>query len=250
MNKIIIIIFLLFITVSCSLDTKSGFWTKNKNFQINKEEKTKKIFQKIKVNTSEFNKDIKIKFSKQLRNKKNSLNDNNSGLIDYDGNLENISKYKFSKISRFNEFEPEFIFRNNNLIFFNNKGSIIKFNNSSQLIWKKNYYSKSEKKLNPILFMASYKNTIIVADNLSKYYAINLIDGKIIWSKRHRSSFNSQIKIYNNKLFLVDSENTHICFSIIDGKKIWELETEQSFINSPKKLSIILKNNKVFFNNS
>ena len=250
MNKIIIIIFLLFITVSCSLDTKSGFWTKNKNFQINKEEKTKKIFQKIKVNTSEFNKDIKIKFSKQLRNKKNSLNDNNSGLIDYDGNLENISKYKFSKISRFNEFEPEFIFRNNNLIFFNNKGSIIKFNNSSQLIWKKNYYSKSEKKLNPILFMASYKNTIIVADNLSKYYAINLIDGKIIWSKRHRSSFNSQIKIYNNKLFLVDSENTLICFSIIDGKKIWELETEQSFINSPKKLSIILKNNKVFFNNS
>ena len=130
------------------------------------------------------------------------------------------------------------------------KFSIIKFDNNSKLIWKKNYYSKSEKKLNPILFMASYKDTIIVADSLSKYYAINVDDGKIIWSKSHVSPFNSQIKIYQDKVFLIDSENTLNCYSIIDGTKIWELETEQSFINSSKKLSIVLKNNKVYFNNS
>ena len=33
------------------------------------------------------------------------------------------------------------------MIFFDNKGSILKFDENSKLIWKKNYYTKSEKKL-------------------------------------------------------------------------------------------------------
>ena len=250
MNKILVIFLLLLITANCSLDTRSGLWSKKENFQNNQVKKTKKIFLKKVVNTSELNKNIKVKFTKISNDIKISYNDNNIGLVDYQGNLEKVSKYKFSKISRFNEFDPEFIFKDNGLIFFNNKGSIIKFNNNSKLIWKKNYYSKSEKKLNPILFMASYENIIIVADNLSKYYAINVDDGKIIWSKNHTSPFNSQIKLHKNKLFVVDSENTLNCYSIKDGKKIWELKTEQSFINSSKKLSIILKNNNIYFNNS
>ncbi len=249
MNKVIFIILLL-ITANCSLDTRSGLWTKNKDLKSEENKKIKKLFLKKNTNTSEFNRDIKVKFQKNSKNIRSFSNDNNNGLIDYQGNLENVSKYKFSKINRFNEFDPEFIFKDDNIIFFDNKGSIIKFDNNSKLIWKKNYYSKSEKKLNPILFMASYKDTIIVADSLSKYYAINVDDGKIIWSKRHVSPFNSQIKIYQDKVFLVDSENTLNCYSIIDGTKIWELETEQSFINSSKKLSIVLKNNKIYFNNS
>ena len=249
MNKVIFIILLL-ITANCSLDTRSGLWTKNKDLKSEENKKIKKLFLKKNTNTSEFNRDIKVKFQKNSKNIRSFSNDNNNGLIDYQGNLENVSKYKFSKINRFNEFDPEFIFKDDNIIFFDNKGSIIKFDNNSKLIWKKNYYSKSEKKLNPILFMASYKDTIIVADSLSKYYAINVDDGKIIWSKSHVSPFNSQIKIYQDKVFLIDSENTLNCYSIIDGTKIWELETEQSFINSSKKLSIVLKNNKIYFNNS
>ena len=249
MNKLIFIIFLLFITANCSLDSKSGLWTKHKNFQDN-QVKDNKVFLKKKVNTTEFNKDLKIQFKAIKKNNKISINDNNNGLVDYQGNLETISKYRFSKISRFNDFDPEFIFKDDNLIFFDNKGSIIKFDNNSKLIWKKNYYTKAEKKLNPILFMASYENIVFIADNLSKIYAININDGKIIWSKNHTSPFNSQIKIHQNKLFLVDSENTLICYSIIDGSEIWKLETEQSFINSSKKLSIIIKNNNVYFNNS
>ena len=69
--------------------------------------------------------------------------DNNNGRIEYDGNLKNISKYKFSKIDNFNEFEPEIVFDKNNVIFFDNKGSIIKFNEQSKIVWKKNYYSKA-----------------------------------------------------------------------------------------------------------
>ena len=118
------------------------------------------------------------------------------------------------------------------------------------MVWKKNNYSKQEKKLKPILFIGSQKNTIVVADSISKIYAINANEGNIIWSKYHSSTFNSQLKIYGNKVYIVDSQNTLNCYSIKDGSKIWELKTGKSFINSNKKLSIAIKNDKVFFNNS
>ena len=66
------------------------------------------------------------------------------------------------------------VFDQNNLIFFDNKGSILKFDQFSKLIWKKNYYKKSEKKLKPLLHMASHENYLIVTDNLAKYYVIDI----------------------------------------------------------------------------
>ena len=60
-----------------------------------------------------------------------------------DGELKKSSRYKFSKIKNFYQFEPTISFNDKNLIFFDNKGSILYFNDKSKLIWKKNYYSKS-----------------------------------------------------------------------------------------------------------
>ena len=71
---------------------------------------------------------------------------NNNGRTAYNGNLKSISRYKFSKIEKFDEYEPEIIINQSN-IFFDNKGTILKFDESSKLIWKKNYYTKAEKKL-------------------------------------------------------------------------------------------------------
>ena len=79
--------------------------------------------------------------------------DNNNGRTNYNGNLKSISKYKFSKIEKFDEYEPEIIINQNNIIFFDNKGTILKFDENSKLLWKKNYYTKIEKKLKPILFL-------------------------------------------------------------------------------------------------
>ena len=47
-------------------------------------------------------------------------------------------------------------------------GSILKFDNSSKLIWKKNHYSKLEKKLKPVLSFANNKDTLIVVDSIAK----------------------------------------------------------------------------------
>ena len=79
---------------------------------------------------------------------------------------------------------------------------------------------------------------------------MNLKDGRIVWSKKHRNPFNSQVKILNNKIIIVDGDNKVICISQIDGKKIWEAETQKPFIKTKKKLSLVLYDDFVIFSNT
>tara|TARA_B100000029_G_scaffold489129_1_gene546553 strand:- start:761 stop:2077 length:1317 start_codon:yes stop_codon:yes gene_type:complete len=243
---------ILFVT-NCSFDKKTGFWTKTKKISEAEkiEYKIKEVFVEEKALEKELNPNLKINLSAKLI-KRSFINnfDNNNGRVNYNGNLKSISRYKFSKIEDFNEFEPEIVFNKDNVIFFDNKGTILKFNSSSKLLWKKNYYSKSEKKLNPILFLASNNNTLVVADNVSKYYAIDINSGELLWTKNNSSPFNSQVKIFKDKFFVIDFENVLRCFSLKDGKEIWKVKTEKSFIKSQKKLSLIIINDVVYFNNS
>ena len=255
MSKIVkyfLLLYLLFLA-GCSFDKKTGFWTKTKKITKAEkiEKKIKEIFVEEKALSKELNTNLKINLSANLINNSFINNfDNNNGRVNYNGNLKNISKYKFAKINDFNEFEPEIVFDKDNIIFFDNKGSILKFDKSSKLVWKKNYYSKSEKKLNPILFLARNNDVLVVADNISKYYAIDISSGELLWSKNNTSPFNSQVKIYNDNFFVIDFENVLKCFSLKDGKEIWSMKTDQSFIKSQKKLSLIIINNVVYFNNS
>ncbi len=255
MNKFLnffLFLIILFVT-NCSFDKKTGFWTKTKKISEAEkiEYKIKEVFVEEKALEKELNPNLKINLSAKLI-KRSFINnfDNNNGRVNYNGNLKSISRYKFSKIEDFNEFEPEIVFNKDNVIFFDNKGTILKFNSSSKLLWKKNYYSKSEKKLNPILFLASNNNTLVVADNVSKYYAIDINSGELLWTKNNSSPFNSQVKIFKDRFFVIDFENVLRCFSLKDGKEIWKVKTEKSFIKSQKKLSLIIINDLVYFNNS
>jgi hypothetical protein len=142
------------------------------------------------------------------------------------------------------------IFESDNLIFFDKKGSIIKFDSKSNIIWKKNYYKKNEKKLKPFLIFGQNSETLIVADDTSKYYAINLIDGNLLWSKYNSSPINSQIKTHKDKFFMIDFNNVLRCFSIKSGNELWNIKASNSFIKSEKKLSVIVVNNVLYFNNS
>lgn len=249
MSKILKIIFLLAFISACSFKDTTGFWSNEKNLE--KEVNYKPLFENNERLSKEFNNNFKIKLDPLLLNFDNSIkNNNNDGYVNYNGNLKKISKYNFSKISAYNRLEPDLIFHNNKIIFFDNKGTILNFDENSKLIWKINNYSKSEKKINPLLSMQNNSDYLLITDNLSKYYALNINDGKVLWSKNHFSPFNSQIKIYKNKFFAVDLNNNLICFSIKDGKKIWSFGTGKSFINSLKKLSIVIDEDLVIFNNS
>ncbi len=251
MNKFIILILLIFVS-NCSLDTKSGIWTKKQKIVTEEKEKNiKNLFKKDGVLEKELNPSLKIELEGRLT--KDSFTDNqnnNNGRLDYDGNLKSISKFKFSKIKNFNLLEPEILAINNNLIFHDNTGTLIKFDTASKIIWKKNYYSKIEKKSKPILFFNNNDSILIVADNLSKYYAVSIKNGNLLWSKNNAAPFNSQIKLYKDKFFVIDFDNILRCFSIKNGKELWKIKTANTFIKSEKKLSITIANNIVYFNNS
>jgi len=251
-NKIFYFLFILLFISNCSLDTKTGLWNKTEKLKNENKVKEKKVFEEKKVYEKEFNKQLKIKLNNNIKEKSfiNNLTNNNY-IINFDGSLKKISKYKFSKIDQFVFFQPELLItKKNSLIFFDNKGTILNFNQNSKLIWKNNIYSKSEKKNNPILYFAANNQMLIVADTVAKYYAINLINGELIWSKKSMAPFNSQIKIYKDKFFVVDFENIIRCFSLKDGTEIWNVKTEKSFIKSQQKLSLIISNNRVVFVNT
>lgn len=251
MSKFLGIFLLLTFITNCSLDNKTGLWTKKQKIKEEKKITIKELFKEEKALEKEFNPNLKINLSAKLIDNSFVNNfDNNNGRVNYNGTLKSISKFKFSKIDNFNQLEPEIIFDKNNVIFFDDKGSILKFDNFSKLIWKKNYYTKAEKKSKPILFFANNKNTLVVADSIAKYYAININNGELLWSKNNSAPFNSQVKVYKDKFFAIDFENILRCYSIKDGTELWQVKTDQSFIKSQKKLSLVIVDHNVYFNNS
>jgi len=244
---------LLFVFFSnCSLDKKTGLWSEDKKIKTEEVQlNSKELFTEEKNLQSEVNPSLKINLTgKLIKNSFINNYDNNNGRIDFNGNLEGISKFKFSKIDNFKYIEPELVFEKNNLLFFDNNGSILKFNQKSRLLWKKNYYTKIEKKLKPILFFANNKKHLIVVDNTSKYYSLDIESGELLWSQNNSSPFNSQVKIYKENFFVIDYENILRCYSIKDGKEIWSIETEKSFIRTQKKLSLVVIDGQIIFNNS
>jgi outer membrane protein assembly factor BamB len=249
-NSILRII-LVFVTITnCSFTPNVKFWSKDK-ISIEKQENVIKIFESEKSLNEEFNSELKLKFNSITLNKKDFKNlNNNNGRSNFDSNLQNISKYKFSKIENFYQYEPEVIFNKDNIIFFENNGSLIQFDNESKIIWKKNYYSKLEQKQRPILSFANNDFFLIVADNINKFYAVNINTGELLWSKKNKSPFNSQIKIYEDKFFVIDFNNILRAYSLRNGEEIWTVKTENSFIRSQKKLSIVIVDKKIYFNNS
>ena len=251
MNKVIIFfIFIIFIN-GCSLNKNSKFWTKSKDISKENEINFKEISSKEETLDKELNVNVSINLvGNIIQDFKNIENFNNEGRYNYEGILKKSSRYKFSKIKNFYQFEPSISFHNNNVIFFDSNGSILQFDDKSKLIWKKNYYSKSERKLKPILQFSNNKNTLIVVDNIAKSYAINISNGKLIWSKNNLAPFNSQIKIYKDKFFVIDFSNTLRCFSIKTGNEIWNIKTDNSLIRSQKKLSMVIVDNLLYFKNS
>ena len=251
MNKILFFFLILISINACSFNKNSKFWTNSESVVKEMEKSYEDVFPTEEALKKEFNSNLQIKLTSKPVNKtliNNHLN--NNGRLNFNSNLKKSSRFKFSKIDNFSQYQPEISFNNNDVIFFDNKGSILKFNDQSKLIWKKNYYTKNEKKLNPILQFVNDNKYLIVADNIAKYYMLNIQTGNLIWSKKNLAPFNSQIKMHDDKFFIVDLSNTLRCFSIKDGNELWSIKTEDTLIRSQKKLSIVIVDNKIYFNNS
>ncbi len=247
MTKYIILIFLIFIN-HCSFNSNSKFWTEEKKVKQTSKN-IKKIFQEKKTINKSFNENISIKIPKDILSEFDQLS-NNLEIKKLNFDIKRSSKFRFSKIENFDYFEPELIFDGNNFIFFDDKGNIIKFGRDLKIIWKKNFYTRQERKNKPILSFSISNNTLVVFDSLSKFYAIDLITGNKIWSKKNKNPFNSQIKIFDNKIYAIDLSNILRCYSLKDGSEIWNFTSEDTFLKSTKRNSLIISDGKVFFNNS
>tara|TARA_B100000214_G_scaffold331539_1_gene272549 strand:- start:329 stop:1600 length:1272 start_codon:yes stop_codon:yes gene_type:complete len=242
-NKLLFYILILIFLSNCSFVKKDA---------VEENNETNDIFKKIEPIKNELNAGLNIQLS-NLTKKRVFLNNNsnNSGNINFETNFKQKSSYKFKKIKKFKSNQPELIFINDkSIVFFDGKGSVFKITENLKNIWKVNNYNKKEKKMNPILYFAQNGKSLIISDNLSKVYSIDLTSGKVIWSKYSLSAFNSDIKIINDNFITIDFDNVIRCFSIKDGSEIWNFKSENSFIKSQKKLSLILKDNIVFFINN
>ena len=249
MNKVfVILIFSIFLS-NCSLNENSKIWNKKEKIE-NENKVSKKILTEKEVISTEFNPLLKLDLSKNKQNNKIFDPLNNFGSSKYNGQINKINNYKFSKVENFNQFNFEPLILDNGVIVFEKKGTIVKFNNNQKVVWKNNFYSKTEKKIHPSLSFAITDKNLIVADSIAKISSINLLTGNLIWSKKSEYPFNSEIKISKDKFFVVDFKNTLRCFYIKDGSECWNIKTEESFTVSNSKFSMLIKDNLVIYNNS
>jgi outer membrane protein assembly factor BamB len=248
-NRIIILIIALIFLNQCSFKENSRIW-KDKENKLEAQKNIKKVFLEDKKITSEFNQELKLDLSIIKFNNKIIDNENNYGSQNYKGLIDKIGNYKFSKFEDINQLNFKPIFLDDGLIFFDKKGSIIRYNDKSKVLWKKNHYSKSEKKLKPKLDFVQDDENLLITDSIAKYYSVNINSGELNWSKNNIYPFNSDIKKYKNKIFVIDYKNTLRCYNVSDGNECWNLKTEDSFTISNSKFSLIVISDKVIFSNS
>jgi len=248
-NRLIVLILSIFFLNQCSFNKNSPIWEDEKK-EIETKANLKNVFLKEKKITTELNQDLKLDLKNIKINNVIVDNKNNYGAQDYNGLINKIGGYKFSKLEDVNKLDFKPVFLSDGLIFFDNKGTIIRYNSKQKILWKKNYYSKAEKKLSPKLNFALDGENLLIIDSIAKYYSINITSGELNWSKNNTYPFNSGIKKDKNKFFAIDYKNTLRCYYIADGSECWNLQTEDSFTISNSKFSLIIIGDVVVFSNS
>ena len=100
-SKFSLLILILLLANNCSLSKKTEFWGKE-NSNIENNENIQTILTKQVREEQELNPTLQIKVTDENFNKNFNNNQNNIRELYYDGGLEKIGKYNFSK---FNDFE-------------------------------------------------------------------------------------------------------------------------------------------------
>ena len=118
MNKILIILIYIIFINGCSLNKNSKFWSQSQKISEDQSSNYKEIFLEDETLEKEFNTNILINLGNVKNNNlKFRDNFNNDGRLNYDGEVKKSSRYKFSKIKKFYQFEPVISFDKKNIIF-------------------------------------------------------------------------------------------------------------------------------------
>jgi hypothetical protein len=143
-NRLVILLIALIFINNCSLNENSRIW-KDKDKEISTQSKLKKVFEEEKIVVQEFNQLLKIDLSGITTNNKFIDYQNNFGSQSYKGELDKVGSYKFSKLEELNQINFKPLFLGNTIVFFDKKGSILKYDENQKVIWKKIIIPKLKK---------------------------------------------------------------------------------------------------------
>ena len=124
MNKVLVLVLIFLFVNNCSLN-KNKAVLDEKKINLKKIENTQTVLSEQTRVEQEFNEGLNIEVSELKYNANFNNNQNDSGELGYQGLLEKTGKYKYSKFNDFKYLGLKPILYNENIIFFDNKGSII-----------------------------------------------------------------------------------------------------------------------------
>jgi outer membrane protein assembly factor BamB len=251
----ILILFIFF--QSCSFDNKSGIW-KNKNITNDKNDDLFKDFENLASADGSFNKIISIKndFKFKLTNPINNLEwkeifyNQSNNFDNFQYNNSNQLIFKSKKLSKF-DIQDFILFEDNNAITSDKKGNIIIFSvNQNKIISKFNFYKKKYKKITKHLNIIVQNNVIYVTDNIGFMYAFDYKENKILWAKKNKVPFSSNLKISGNKLIAANQNNYLYFININNGDILSLIPTEETTIKNEFKNNISSNKNVSLFLNT
>tara|TARA_X000000950_G_scaffold262334_1_gene333467 strand:- start:3327 stop:4655 length:1329 start_codon:yes stop_codon:yes gene_type:complete len=256
--KLVYILSILLIFNNCSFDQKSGIWKNENKIYDDKENIVFKDFKKINTSIDFFNEIIPINsnynftIDEPLINK--SWNDifykknNNTINFKYDNLNQIVFKTKRLANNQVNDF---LLFENKNLIINDIKGNIIIYsiNNNSE-VKRFNFYKKKYKKLKKSLNLIVDDNIIYISDNIGYIYSYNYKYDKILWAKKFKIPFRSNIKLFSNKLVTSNQNNDLLILDKESGNLIKLIPSEETAFNNQFENNIALSDRDIFFLNT
>ncbi len=255
--KVIFLFSVGIILLGCSFDNKTGIWknndeitkiTKNRFKDFETIYTEEKLFNSVIAPTSNLN--IQSETSVTPDEWKDEFYNDSNNLDSF--NYKNLNEiiFKSKKISK-KDAKNRILFIKNNVIVTNVSGDVIVFSvEQKKIIFKFNFYQKKMKKFKKVLNTIVEENIIYISDNLGYFYAINILEQKLIWAKNYKVPFRSNLKISGNKIYASNQDNFLLIIDKLNGDQIRSIPTEEIVIKNRFVNSLAIKNSSLFFLNN
>ena len=252
-----LIITIIILLPHCSFDNKTGIWKNNNTADLKKEDKFKD-FKTLYSKKKKFDKIIIP--SNELTINLSSVKSNLKWLDEYyqnSNNLENFSYknqnkiiFKSKKLST-KKTRERLVFDGDKALVADEKGNIVVYSFSSkEITLKYNFYKKQFRNIKKNLNIIIRDDIIYVGDNLGYLYALDYIDGKLLWAKYFQIPFKSNLKIIDDTIVLADANNSLYFINKSNGDKLRIIPTEENIIQNDFISSLAINENFLFYLNT
>ena len=250
-----LVLFILFI--NCSFDNKTGIW-KNENAVVKSKNDIFKEFNEIILSEEDFNKTVELdknfsfKLEKPTENSKwlDIYYNKNNNLNNFKFNKQFDLIYKSKKLSR-HKISKNILFNKGSIITSDIKGNLIIFSlDKNQISTKFNFYKKKYKKIDKYLNLIIQNDIVYISDNIGFLYSYDLKENRILWAKKNKVPFRSNLKLIGNILIASNQNNELLFYAKSDGNLLKSFPTEETKVKNQFKNNLAVTGNKLFFINT